>query len=57
MEYLIGWALLGGFALILWVVVRFAGGEREEPRATCGIDGCSGSGSPRRRTRALTEKS
>ena len=37
MEYLIGWALLGGFALILWVVVRFAGGEREEPRATCGV--------------------
>lgn len=56
MEYLIGWALLGGFALILWVVVRFAGGEREEPRATCGVDGCSGSSSKRTRARAVSEK-
>ena len=57
MEYLIGWALLGGFALMLWVVVRFAGGEREEPRATCGMDGCSGSSGKRTRARAVTEKS
>lgn len=43
MQYLIGWALLIGVALLLWVVIRFAGGgERVEPQATCGVDGCSG---------------
>lgn len=50
MEYLVGWGLLIGVVLILWLVIHFAGGEREEPRATCGLGGCSGSG--RRRGRA-----
>ena len=43
MEYLIGWSLLAGIILIIWLVVRLAGGEREQPRASCGVDGCSGS--------------
>ena len=40
MEYLIGWGLLLCIGLLLWIVIRFAGGERGEPRATCGLDGC-----------------
>lgn len=40
MEYLIGWALLGGVIFILWAVIRFAGGERDQPDASCGVDGC-----------------
>lgn len=44
MEYLIGWGLLLGIGTLLWLVVRFAGGERGEPEATCGLDGC---GSPK----------
>ena len=45
MEYLIGWGLLLGIGLLLWLVVRLAGGERGEPQASCGVDGC---GSPKR---------
>ena len=48
MEYLIGWGLLIGFGVLLWAVVRFAGGEREKPRATGGLNGC---GSPERTAR------
>lgn len=48
MEYLIGWALLLGIGLLLWLVVRFAGGERGEPQATCGLNGC---GTPERTRR------
>lgn len=48
MEYLIGWGLLLGIALLLWFVIRLAGGERGQPRATCGVDGC---GSPDRARR------
>lgn len=44
MEYLIGWALLAGFVLLIWLVIRLAGGEREEPRASCGLGGCGGQG-------------
>lgn len=47
MELLMGWGLLAGVVLILWLVIRLAGGEREEPRASCGLDGCSGSGKAR----------
>ena len=46
MEYLIGWGLLLGIGLLLWVVVRFAGGERGEPKASCGLD--DGCGTPER---------
>lgn len=43
MGYLIGWGLLLGFGLLLWLVIRFAGGgERRKPQATCGVDGCAG---------------
>lgn len=44
MEYLIGWGLLLGLGLLLWLVIRFAGGgEQQKPRATCGVDGCGSS--------------
>lgn len=43
MEYLIGWGLLVGIVLMIWLIICLAGGEREEPRATCGVDGCAGS--------------
>jgi hypothetical protein len=46
--YLIGWALLAGVVLLLWVVVRVAGGEREQPRASCEVDGCAGGKAPGR---------
>jgi hypothetical protein len=49
MELMLGWILLGAVFLILWSVIRLAGGEREEPRANCGIDGCSGSAKGRSR--------
>ncbi|MGK7312822.1 MAG: hypothetical protein ACN0LA_11345 [Candidatus Longimicrobiales bacterium M2_2A_002] len=49
MEYLIGWGLLLGIGLLLWLVIRFAGGERGEPQATCGLDGCSSPERARRR--------
>lgn len=39
MEYLIGWGLLLGFTALIWLVIRLAGGEREEPRASCGVHG------------------
>lgn len=50
MELLMGWGLLVGVVLILWLVIRVAGGEREEPRASCGVDGCSGGGEARGRS-------
>ena len=47
MEMLIGWGLLTGVVLMVWLVIRFAGGARGEPHASCGVDGCSGSGKAR----------
>lgn len=44
MEYVLGWALLLGIILLIALVVRFAGGEREKPRASCGVGGCCGTG-------------
>ncbi|MFO7892812.1 MAG: hypothetical protein R6U63_03670 [Longimicrobiales bacterium] len=49
MEYLIGWGLLLGIGLLLWLVIRFAGGDRGTPQATCGLDGCRGPERSRRR--------
>lgn len=49
MEYLLGWMLLAALILLVWLVVRFAGGEAGEPRASCGVEGCAGGGTERRR--------
>ena len=49
MEHLIAWGLLLGIGLLLWLVVRVAGGERGEPQATCGLDGCTSPKRARRR--------
>lgn len=49
MQMLIGWGLFLSVILIVWLVIRLAGGEREEPHASCGVDGCSGSGEARAR--------
>ncbi len=50
MSYVIGWALLVGFVLLLWLVIRVAGGEREQPRPHCGVDGCASHGKAPGRT-------
>lgn len=49
MEYLLGWSLLAVMILALWLVVRFAGGEQAESRASCGLGGCASRGGGRRR--------
>ena len=49
MEYVLGWMLLAGVIVLVWLVVRFAGGEAGEPHASCGVDGCAGGGGKGRR--------
>ena len=53
MEYLFGWGLLLGTGLLLWLLVCFAGGDRGEPQATCGLDGCGTPERARRRWRVV----
>lgn len=39
MEYLIGWGLLLDVVLLIWLVIHYAGGEREEMKPHCSVDG------------------
>ena len=49
MEYLLGWTLLAGLILLVWLVIHFSGGEAGESRPSCGLDGCGKGHRERRR--------